>query len=224
MNTWWGSLTIVQQILALAAIPATLIMVLQTLLLLFGLGSHSDADGDAGFDAHDGDHDMDMGHDDAGGHAHHHHSGHHDGGLRIFTVRAFVAFFSIFGWLGIVLIDNGMYTAPAIAISLVAGVLVMIGMAWFFKSAMKLQSAGNIDIRNSLGKTATVYIPIPPKRTGKGKVNVMVQGRYTEVDAVTDSAVTLKTGAEVVGVSMSNQNVLCVTPIHEFTKEPKEQL
>jgi len=219
MELWWGSLTLIQQILALAAVPATIIMLLQTLLLLFGLGHHGGADSHDSFDAHAGDQDFSLDHHYSGGHTHNEHSEPHDGGLRIFTVRAFVAFFSIFGWLGIVLIDNGMNATPAIFISLLAGFAVMVGMAWFFKSAMRLQSAGNIDIRNSLGKTATVYIPIPPKRTGKGKVTVMVQGRFTEVDAVTDSDTVLRTGMEVVGVSMSNQNVLCVAPIQEFPND-----
>ena len=212
MNIWWESLTNLQQIFALLAIPATLILLLQTLMLIFGMGHH----GDGGGDAHEGDFNVD--HHDGDGHAqggHAHQSGHHDSGLRIFTVRAFVAFFTIFGWLGLVLTDGGLHNAAAIVISFLAGLAAMVGMAYFFKFALSLQSSGNIDIRNSLGKTATVYMPIPPKRTGKGKVTVVVQGRFTEVDAVTDSEAALKTGLEVVGVSITNQNVLCVTPIQE---------
>jgi membrane protein implicated in regulation of membrane protease activity len=139
--------------------------------------------------------------------------------LRIFTVRAFVAFFSIFGWLGIVLLDGGVNTALALTLSLFAGAAAMVGIAWFFKSAMKLQSEGNIDLRNCLGKNATVYIPIPPKRSGKGKVTITVQGRFTETDAVTDSPTALKTGAEVVVISVLSQNMLCVAPLHELTDE-----
>jgi membrane protein implicated in regulation of membrane protease activity len=216
MTTWWVSLSVLQQIFALFAIPATVILALQTLMLLFGLGHHGDADGGGdggdggdGVDAHDGDAEADH----HGGHAHK--GGAHDSGLRIFTVRAFVAFFSIFGWLGIVLLDGGMNTPFAITLAFIAGVAAMIGIAYFFKAAMQLQSSGNIDIRNSLGKTATVYIPIPPNRTGKGKVTLTVQDRFIEVDAVTDSDLRLKTGTEVIGISMTDQNVLCVAPVHE---------
>ena len=208
MTLWWDSLTLVQQIMALFAIPATIIMILQTLLLLFGLGSHGDADA-GGLDTHAGD----IAEHDAGeSHGHGHHSGAHDGGLRIFTVRAFVAFFAIFGWLGIVLTESGMGSTLAILFSFIAGLAAMVGMAWFFKSAMKLQSAGNIDMRNCLGKSATVYIPIPPNRQGKGKVNLTVQGRFSEMDAVTDSAAALKTGSEVIISSILNNNTLCVEP------------
>lgn len=218
MALWWESLTNLQQVLALFAIPATIILALQTLLLLFGLGGHGDADDGAGIEDHDG-HDAGYhpGHHGSSAHAQHdsHPDGHHDGGLRIFTVRAFVAFFSIFGWLGIALIDNGVNNALSITLAFLTGATAMVGIAYFFKSVMRLQSSGNIDIRNSLGKTATVYIPIPPNRSGKGKVTVLVQGRLSEVEAVTDSEFTLKTGSEVVGVSVSNQNVLCVAPLQK---------
>jgi len=210
MSAWWESLTNIQQILAFAAIPATIILLLQTMLLLFGMGSSGEADGGA-FDVNDGDFDTEL--HDSGSYMH------HDSGLQLFTVRAFVTFFSIFGWLGIVLIDNNMNNALAITIAFIAGLAATIGTAYFFKFAMRLQSAGNIDIRNSKGKTATVYIPIPPKRAGKGKVTVIVQGRFTEADAVTDSDIALKTGTEVVITSISNHNVLCVTPANSQQKQ-----
>jgi membrane protein implicated in regulation of membrane protease activity len=196
-----------QQVLALLAVPATLIMLLQTLLLLFGMGQHGEADGGGHDGGHGGGHEGDA-HPD-------HHGAHHDAGLRIFTVRAFVAFFSIFGWLGIVLTEGGLSIPFSITAAFLGGLAAMFFMAWFFRSALRLQSAGNIDMRNCLGKNATVYIPIPPGRTGKGKVTLTVQGRFTEADAMTDSSAALKTGAEVVVTSVSNQNVLCVTPLQE---------
>lgn len=234
ISLWWESLTGAQQMFALMAIPATLILILQTLLLLVGLAGHGDSGGEHGHDDFGGGHDHDdfdtASHDidghDVGGDSHeidvhgndaaerdNYHETAHDGGLRIFTVRAFVAFFTIFGWMGIVLLESGLNVILSAIISLFAGFAAMFGMACFFKFALSLQSSGNVDIRNSLGKTGTVYIPIPPNRTGKGKITVLVQDRFTEVDAITDNDVSLKTGTEVVGVSMSNQNVICVTPV-----------
>lgn len=46
MVAWWNSLTGLEQAFAYLAIPATLILVIQTLLLLFGLGHDGDADVD----------------------------------------------------------------------------------------------------------------------------------------------------------------------------------
>lgn len=197
MSTWWGSLSFLQQCFALFALPATLILVIQTVLLLFGLAGESDGSGDHEI-AHDG---------------HGHEQEHHvDDGLRIFTVRGFVAFFTIFGWVGIVLTETSIPFGVNLLLSVIAGFITMFIIAYFFKMAMGLQSSGNLDMRNSLGKTGTVYIPIPPERAGKGKVTMVVQGRFTEIDAVTDHNETLKTGMEVVGISISNQNVLCVVP------------
>ncbi len=203
MAIWWEALTGLQQFFAVLAIPATLILLLQTALLLFGMGGgHGDAGGqDADADADADGHDHDPDHGDG-----------HEPGLRIFTVRAFVAFFSVFGWVGIVLTDGGLTNALSVAFAFLAGLAAMVGMAWFFKAAMRLQDSGNIDLKNALGKTGTVYIPIPPNRVGRGKVTLVVQGRFTEMDAVTDCDTALPTGSEVVGVSLSNQNVLCVVP------------
>jgi len=249
MTQWWESLSFIQQIFACVAIPATLILILQTLLLLFGLTGHGDTgehdhdcDHDCGHDfshdsghdcgydfSHDSGHEIDScdtdddfdvhdfeAHDDVNTdhesfiHGHHH----NDSGLRIFTVRSIIAFFSIFGWMGIVLTDWKVNAVLTVIVSSSAGFASMAVMAFFFKFAMTLQSSGNINQQNALGKTATVYIPIPPNRTGKGKINAIVQNRFTEMDAVTDSDSYIRTGTEVVCVSVSNQNIICVTPIN----------
>lgn len=47
MSAWWASLTWLEQIFAYIAFPATLLLVLQTLMLLFGLGHSGDGDVDA---------------------------------------------------------------------------------------------------------------------------------------------------------------------------------
>lgn len=56
MSAWWESLTWLERVFAYVAFPATLLLILQTLLLLFGLGHDGDGDGevDAGVDV-DGD-------------------------------------------------------------------------------------------------------------------------------------------------------------------------
>ena len=46
-----------------------------------------------------------------------------------------------------------------------------------------------------MGKTGKVYLPIPPREGGQGKVTVMLQERLVELDAVTKAAQQIKTGA-----------------------------
>ena len=59
MNVWWASLTWLERIFAYIAFPATLLLILQTLMLLFGLGHDADGDADVDLDG-DGIPDLDL--------------------------------------------------------------------------------------------------------------------------------------------------------------------
>jgi len=260
MINWWNGLSLISQIFAAVAIPATVIMVVQALLLLIGVGmSHGDADGGLG-DAHgdggvgdghfdgdhfdgdhfdgdhfDGDHFDGAGHFDGGadsdpdtdlggdhfdgdhiddghlgaGHVHGHAHG-SGSGLSLFSVRGIVSFFSIGGWIGVVCDTAGLGLIPSVFLSLAAGFAALYGIALFFQQAMKLQSSGNLDIHNAVGKTASVYIPIPPKGTGRGKITVLVQDRLVELEAVNADAVQIPTGALVSVVSAIDPQTVTV--------------
>ena len=51
MFEWWNALSTIQQVFYILAIPSTIILVLQTILLLFGIGGDHDADISADTDA-----------------------------------------------------------------------------------------------------------------------------------------------------------------------------
>ena len=228
MFQWWESLSMFSQVLACMAVPATLILLIQTIMMLIGLGSGGDGDVDAGADTDidtDGDIDLDGdfvpdGDIDLDGDV-------SDGvfgdelpegdldpsgfdGLRIFSVRGIVAFFVVFGWVGIALDSANLSPYVSLPIAFASGFVMMLLIALLFRAIMKLESNGNIDIRNALGVSGTVYLKIPAKREGQGKVNVMIQGTYCERDAVTDSEEALPTGSEVVVTGLSGQNTLVV--------------
>ena len=46
--------------------------------------------------------------------------------------------------------------------------------------------SAKLPIQLTLGCTATVYVSVPQNRSGRGKVTLTAQGRYMELDAVTD--------------------------------------
>ncbi len=201
MGAWWEALTTVQKIFASAAIPATVILVLQTILLLFGVGHFGESDMDADSDA-----DTDGGdHGDIDGIA----------GLRLFTVRGIVAFFAIGGWFGILISDIGANDAVSILAAVIAGALATLLVALFMKWALKLQDNGNISIENAVGKAATVYLTIPADMESTGKVTLEVQGRFVEMDAVTKEKESIKTGKPVKVIGISNGNILLVENIDE---------
>jgi len=192
MAAWWNSLTGLQQIFACIGIPATLVLVVQTVLLLFGIG--------------DGDSDMDMDVDpdgfditDGG-----------DGGLMLFSVRGIVAMFCVAGWSGVVFVDLGIAPIPSIFLAILCGVAALFGIAYLMKAVLKLQSSGNIQIGTAVGKTGEVYIPIPAKGQGRGKINITVQDRFIEIDDITRADETLKTGETVRVVSTDEAGLVVV--------------
>ena len=200
MVQWWDGLTLLQQIFGYVAIPATVILVVQTILVLFGLGNH----------------DMDVsGHDvDLGGHGDGHIDGQdgHDGagdGLALFSIRGIVAFFSVGGWTGIVMAQ---LTNPAITIlvALAAGCAALYVVALIFHWANKLQDSGNLSLTNAVGKTAKVYLTIP--KHGAGKVTLTFQGRFNECSAITKAGRDIKTGEMVRVVGLVDENTLIVIP------------
>jgi len=72
----------------------------------------------------------------------------------------------------------------------------------------KLQSKGNIDIRNAIGKEGTVYLNItPPER---GKVEINIQDRLRIVDAVVKTNEPIPTGERVIVTEILDSGVLVV--------------
>ena len=151
MLDWWNALQPLQQILYVVAIPATLILLLQTILTLIGFTQDGggDVDHDGSFD-HDGglDHDgsLDHGDLDHGGCEQDHDFGHdansqgaeHSGDWHLITVRGVVAFLTLFGWVGIALLDMHVPAVLSIFLALVAGFIAMFVVAILRKGANDL--------------------------------------------------------------------------------------
>lgn len=132
-------------------------------------------------------------------------------GHQFFTIKNLIAFFTIFGWTGIACLKGGMSKGIAIAIAVLAGSLVVIIMAFLFKSMSKLKQSGTLQIKNAVGLIAETYLFIPPKRGGFGKVHVKVQGSLHELQAITDDEEQIATGKLVKITAVINDAVLLVT-------------
>ena len=196
MTEWWNSLIQAQQIFALIGIAATVVLLIQTAMLLFGFGSDGDGDAD----------DMDIG--DAGD------------GLVIFSIKGIVAMLCVLGWTGVIFLGTGMNHGLAIFLAFICGVAALMGMAFLMRAVSKMQSSGNIDIGNAIGKVGQVYIPIKPNGSAAGKVNITVQGTFSEFSAITVSDETLPTGSYVRVVAVDEAGTLLVEPI-SITENPK---
>jgi hypothetical protein len=91
-----------------------------------------------------------------------------------------------------------------------AGAAAMYAVYWLFKQVFRLQHAGNENIRNAIGQPATVYVPIPGQRNGKGKVTFRLQNRLVEYQAVTEDEAKLATGENVIIVGIVNPGTVRV--------------
>ena len=199
---WWSALGLTAQVFYCIAVPATLVLIVQTLLLLFGFDGDGDvdfdADGDIDFDA-DADADTDF---DADADAF--------DSLNIFTLRGIVAFLVIFGWVGALMTSKGVSLWITIPVALISGALTAVAIAFLFKAVMKLKSNGTADNKNAVGSSGRVHLTIPAKRSGEGKVHVMLQGAYVERNAVTDEEDAIPTGSEIIVVGVSGGVTLIV--------------
>ncbi|MBQ7935682.1 MAG: hypothetical protein IJ333_04970 [Clostridia bacterium] len=216
MFAWWNALSFVAQIFACVAIPATVVLLIQTILMLIGMGMEADGIDDIHLeDLHLGDSmpEADLQPGDGV-----FHDGVPEGDidpsgladLKIFSVRGLIAFFVVFGWVGFVMENAGAALWLTVPIATVCGFSVMFLLALLMRAVMHLRNDGNLDNRNALGVAGKVYLTIPPSRSGEGKVNVLLQGSYVEREAVTDETEAIPTGCEVVVTGLSGQTTLVV--------------
>ena len=203
MIAWWQSLSGLEHALLYLAIPATLILLLQTLLLLLG----GDADGHLEAGGAEGDLDGgDPGNLDGEGLP----DGNLAEGLNIFTLRGFVAFFTLFGWGGLWLLQLNVPTLLALFLAVQMGIAGMVGIALVLRAALRLQSDGTVRIGNAVGLDGVVYLTVPPNGAGTGKVNVTIQERLCEIEAVTREEDPLPTGTPVEIIGTEGPDTLLV--------------
>lgn len=208
MLAWWESLGLVLQVLYCIAIPSTLILILQMILSMMGGAddggvdvsdtSGLDLDTDAAFDA-------DLSGDVCDTCGEIHDIGEmHDGGnpadfgnLKLLTLQTIVTFTTVFGWVAIVCVSAKLAVPISMLIALACGLAMMFVVAKMVQASAKLAEDGTLNLKNALGETATVYLTVPPKGEGEGKVTMQLQGRFCEIDAVNAGAVPLATGTQV---------------------------
>lgn len=131
-------------------------------------------------------------------------------GFQFFTFKNIIAFFTIFGWTGIVCIDNQFANNTTIIISSIAGLLMMITTSLLFFWMKNLAHSTTLKISNSIGKVGEVYLPIGANRSKIGKVQVKVQGSLRELEAVTDSQEDIATNSIIKVISVISGELLLV--------------
>jgi hypothetical protein len=177
--------TTLMQIFWGSAIISTVIMLIQTILSLIGM---SDLDLEVGVDG---------GLDDCSG-------------ADLFTIKNIVNFFVGFGWTGVSFRSYIESDLLLVLISLLVGVCFVIIFIIIFKQLMKLESNSAVGADACVGRTADVYLRIPANRSGKGKIQLSLNGAAREFDAVTDESEPIPSGAVVTVKEIVGKSVLLV--------------
>ena len=212
MQNWWESLSPLLQVLYCIAVPSTLILVLQMLLTM--LGGHNDSGVDVS-DTSGIDMDADTMSLDLNG------NGIPDvlessdlpsvadggnpadfGSLRLLTMQTVITFLTVFSWVTIICVSAGLPGVAGGLIGAVCGIVMMLVVARMVQMSRKLVENGAIVLRNAIGETASVYVPVPGRNDGTGKITMQLQGRFCEFDAVNSGDAPLPTGAQVLVVDV----------------------
>ena len=184
MIEWYQTLSVLEQILFWLGIVSTLLLVVQIVLMCFSaFGGDLDLDGDGDIDV-DG-----------------------DSGVSIFTVKSITAFFAVGSWAGLltsVLVPDEI-SWVAVVVAVASGLVAMFAVAFIIRAMLRLQCNGALDHEKLVGKRATVYVSIPPARSGRGKITLEAQGRVMEIDALTESGERLAVDEMVEIVSTENE-------------------
>ena len=206
------------------AVVGGTIMVCQFLLTLVGLGGHGLELGDHGGTdlAHDFAHDTGSGDGHTGdGHgtdaeAHEHAAGHADYSTWLFgilTFRTLVAAVAFFGIGGMAARAAEMSLPNQVLTAVVAGAAALCLVHWMMRTLFRLGEDGTVRISRAVGLEGTVYLPVPAGRTGAGKIQLKLQDRLLEYEAVSAAAAELPTGAKVVVVGVVGASTLEVQPL-----------
>ncbi|MFV0376582.1 MAG: hypothetical protein ACK5JD_04680 [Mangrovibacterium sp.] len=184
----WSELSLLQQVYWVVAIPSTVAFLI--ILLTTIIGSDVDADVDTDIDSA-----LDYG----------------DGiPFQFLSLKNIVGFFTMFAWSGLGFIEMGWPHFLVILLSIICGALMMLAMAAIFYFMSRLVETGTLNLKNAIGKAGEVYLVIPAKKGGLGKVQITIQGTLQTLDAMTDDAEPIATGSIVLVDRIIDDQILIV--------------
>ena len=187
INQWWDALSSPHQVFWFIAIVFSVLFFIQFILALIGLESqHVEV------------------------HAHTDVSLEHE--FSALSLRSIIAFFTFFGWTGVLVLNKGLGIWVAVTLASLAGLAAMFIVAYLMYKFSQLEQSGTLNLYHALDQEGEVYIPIPGGRLGHGKIQLKVDGRMRELDAITDGA-SLKTGDLIKVIEILDDNVMKVEPL-----------
>lgn len=108
-----------------------------------------------------------------------------DGAFSLFSLLSILAFFMGAGWMGLTCrVDWQLNAMVSAAAATGFGFALMVMASGMMAMARKLSRTVEYDTATAVGKTASVYMSVPAKGDGSGKIQVAVSGRLKTMDAV----------------------------------------
>ncbi|MDE7083433.1 MAG: hypothetical protein K2O89_07015 [Clostridia bacterium] len=200
MIEWYATLSVLEQVYFWLGVVSTVFLIIQIVMLCFtSYGGDVDLDGD-------GDIDIDT-----------------DSGVSIFTVKSLTAFFAVGSWAGLLtcaLIAENLQWVSVI-VALVAGAAAFAVVVLLMRFMYKMQSSGTFQPEKLVGKRATVYVSIPENRSGRGKITLNAQGKFVELDAMTDGE-RLSVDDPVEIIATENECMVVTRAIEKIENSPDE--
>ena len=165
MKEWFLNLQWFEHVYLWLGVVSTLFLIVQIILMcVSSFGGDVDLDGDGEIDV------------DA------------DSGVSIFTTKSITAFFAVGSWTGLLVcaLASDKLQWLSIIIAIIAGLIAATAVVLLMRAIMKLQSNGILETEKLIGKRAVVYVTIPASRGGRGKITLDAQGKFMELDAMTE--------------------------------------
>lgn len=110
-----------------------------------------------------------------------------DGAFSMFSMLSILAFFMGAGWMGLTCrIDWELGSMVSALAATGFGVALMVMASGLMAFARSLNRVVEYDLATAVGKTASVYMSIPERGEGRGKIKVSVSGRLKMMDAISN--------------------------------------
>ncbi|MDE6613329.1 MAG: hypothetical protein K2K28_02115 [Clostridia bacterium] len=199
MKDWFLGLSALEHVYFWLGVVATVFLIVQIIILCCtSFGGDVDIDGD-------GDIDVDS-----------------DSGVSIFTVKSITAFLAVGGWAGLLTcaVASDKLQWLSVFVAVIAGAAAMAVVVVAMRAMLKLQSNGAVQHEKLVGKQATVYVSIPAARSGRGKITLTAQGRFLELDAMTDEGEKIAVDETVEIISTENE---CAVVTRAIKTAPESQ-
>lgn len=173
MFRWFAELSIAPRIYACIAVPCSILLVLQVLLVLFCRSPYAQEKKRA-------------------------------------IICNSLAMLTLGGWCGLLCLELGLPLYASIPLSVVVGVGAYFLSAYFVQCVLAEQVCTSLAYADMIGKQGQVFLSLPDRCKGEGKVLFATAEGGIELAAVTTEDLPIRTGAQVIAVAVDALDRLVV--------------